>query len=359
MTNNNLNPPKSKGHKSASMSTPTPPKLNEPFSSPIPTTTVAPQPTQPRGDQPQFLDISLKAPTQKQKLFDGEKPVNKITVLSLMRDCETYLLYFFKLMDSFIDRYDCEFEYFFLENDSKDNTNQMLTDWIENREGNVLVYNLRDDYKKTSHGLDHGRTGTIGMLRNKLVNAVTPLTSEWTIFIDSNIFMDPSELGKLFAVEPAKNGYGMVCGYSNHLYPISMLKKDARDKLSAEDQNKVVSVNHYYDTFSFVDKKYKMYYPNCPFEKCRLCTRNAIGSSGRNRIPVTENIVEVNSAFGGFCIIDSEILNDPRIRWDSISYEIKMDLSLCEHFLFCDRLRVITGKKIVLLQDVDKIFRTK
>lgn len=309
------------------------------------------------SDKPSFLNLSLEQLNKggaKKSLHDGDKPVQKITVLSLLRNNANYLPYFFKLLDAFEAMYDCEFEYYFLENDSKDETNRMLTDWIENKEGNVLVYNLKEDYKRTSHGMDHARTGTIAMLRNKLVNAVMPLDSDWTVFIDSDIYMDPSELGRLFASEPRKNGFGMVCGYTNNLHPLSAFKKDA----SEEDKKKLVSVSHYYDTFAFVDKRYKMFYPNCAFAKCKLCANQVLGTGGRYRIPETEKVVEIAAGFGGFAIIESEILNDKRIRWESMSYDRNMDLSLCEHFLFCDRLRTITQKKIVLLQDVDRIFRT-
>jgi hypothetical protein len=303
------------------------------------------------------IDVSMVKPSSKVPLHDGEKRVRKVSVMGIMRSCEAYLEYAFKAFTNMEELYDVAFEYYFLENNSTDRTRDMLLEWIDGRDGNVLVYNLTNDYGKTSHGMDHKRTSTLAMLRNKLVDTVTPLNSEWTIMLDSNIYFDPQVIGSFFDAKPATNGYGMMGGFAHQLYPPSVLNANVQKSLDTAP-NKLVSVHHYYDTFSLVDIKGKHHYPNCPFKKCKLCQTYSKGVN-RDQIDADQNVVEVMSCVGGLAVIDSTILNDSRIRWQSISYEPKMDISLCEHVLFCDRLRTITSKKIVILQNVDRIFRTE
>ena len=304
------------------------------------------------------LDIRFTIPDTKIVLHDGVEQVKSIAFVSVLRDCEDYLPYMFKLFDTIINTFACKFEFYFLENDSKDTTNVLLSDWIETRDGSVFVYRLKDDYPKTSHGIDHRRISTISMLRNKIIDAITPVSSKWTIMMDSHVYLDPIVIKELFDKQPALNRYGMICPFTGKLFPVNILNKEAKERLDATDKNKMVSINHYYDTYSLVDIGNKMHHPLCPFEKCQICTRERLGA-GRYHVPAGLDIVEVNACFGGFAMIESSVLANPRVRWDSISYESKMDLATCEHMLFCDRLKAVTGKKIVIAQNVDKIFRTK
>jgi len=307
-------------------------------------------------DEIKTLDIKLSVPKDKLELHDGNKKVEKITIISLFRSCEKYLTYLFKAVATLENTYSVEFEYFFLENDSTDDTRKMLEEWFdkEDKEGSLLLYKLKQDYKKSSHGMNHSRTTTIGDLRNKLTNNITPLDSDWCLMLDADIYFDPSVLAQLFATAPCKNNIGMVGAYAQQLFPASMMAKELPVSV---DKNKMISVYHYYDTYSFVDTKSRVHYPNCAFTKCRLCENYPQGVN-RVKVPEEEDVVEVNSCFGGFAIIETKILNDKRIRWGTVGYEPKMDLSLCEHVLFCDRLRTITGKKVVIVQSADKVFRT-
>ena len=116
-----------------------------------------------------------------------------------------------------------------------------------------------------------------------------------------------------------------------------------------------VLMNHFYDTYSFLDTKNRSFYPLCPFQKCNICKEH---DNTNIRIPKNLDIVEVHSCFGGLVFIKSDIFNDERIRWDTILYDLAGDKCICEHYLFCDRLRKIAGKKIIMLQHIDNIYRT-
>jgi hypothetical protein len=82
--------------------------------------------------------------------------------------------------------------------------------------------------------------------------------------------------------------------------------------------------------------------------------------SNINRKPIKKDqkIVDVASAFGGFVFIKGDVLNHPKVRWDTICHDIEKDQSICEHVIFCERLSTITDKRIVLLQNVDTLYRT-
>ena len=69
-------------------------------------------------------------------------------------------------------------------------------------------------------------------------------------------------------------------------------------------------------------------------------------------------IYDINSGFGGFVLLETEILNNPLIRWDTLSHNVENDESICEHYLFSYMLKKLTKKRIVVLQEVDDIYRT-
>jgi hypothetical protein len=67
--------------------------------------------------------------------------------------------------------------------------------------------------------------------------------------------------------------------------------------------------------------------------------------------------LDVAAAFGGFALVPTTLLRDERIRWTTYATGFDRARALAEHVVFCDRLRTITGKRIVVLQDVDCIYR--
>jgi hypothetical protein len=296
------------------------------------------------------VSINFNTPNEKITLHDGEEIVKKITFIGLFRNSEIYLSnFFFKMVNVLEKTYNTEFEFFFLENNSNDNTREVLVDWIQEKNGRVFLSNDKSDYEKTSHGLNFSRIKYLADLRNKLINNIGKLDTKWTFNIDSDIFFNSMSLKEFFECKPGSNGYGLVGGYSDQLYNKSVIAKNERDKFT---DNTLISINHYYDTFSLFDKNGKSFYPYCPFLKCKSCTKVDQGKNRRELIPESQEIVDVMSCSGGLFLIRSDALNDSRIRWGTISYEPKMDLSICEHVMFCERLRTITGKKIVLLQNV-------
>ena len=273
----------------------------------------------------------------------------------MFRNNERYLNDFYiKIFEKMEKMYEIEFIYYIIENNSEDKTRDILKEFISSRKNSKLIlFNLKKDFKNVGDGRNFNRISNLAKIRNKLVDNSIPIYSEWSLFIDSNIFFPEDIFEKIFSIEENENlsikdDIGMFLPYTQQLLIPEI------HKINTE---KPVMVGHYYDTYPFVDEFGKSHYPNCAFEKCSLCKHKEKGIE-RKKILKEKKLIDVKSGFGGFVLIRSEIINDKRIRWDTISYDIDNDQSLCEHILFCERLRLISGKRIVLNQELDMLYRT-
>lgn len=290
----------------------------------------------------------------KLKLFDGSISITHISILCMFKNNEEYLnTFFFKAMNLFEQTYDVQFDYFIHENNSKDSTKELLKKFIRTKSkcSQLVVYDLERDYKNVGNGKNYDRISNLGKIRNKLVEMSRPFQSEWNLFIDSNIFFEASILTEMFSCKPTESNIGMFSPYTQQLLIPGVHIDPANQK--------PVLRKHYYDTFSYFDTTSKTFWPYCPFEKCELCCEHIQSKTKyRKTVPKTKDVVDVNSAFGGFAIIHRDILNNEHVKWDTCSHDSTKDESLCEHFLFCLLAKRLTGKRIVILQKVDTIHRT-
>lgn len=117
--------------------------------------------------------------------------------------------------------------------------------------------------------------------------------------------------------------------------------------LSDIPDDKIFGVKHYYDTFAFVDEFNHNYWPHCIFQACGQCQKTRPKHiDTASLIPTSQDIVDVRSAFGGFAIIDTAILNDNQVRWKTLDLFGKY--SVCEHVAFCDAIKSRHNKRIVV-----------
>tara|TARA_Y100000389_G_C17360690_1_gene463581 strand:+ start:15 stop:884 length:870 start_codon:yes stop_codon:yes gene_type:complete len=286
------------------------------------------------------------------KIYDAKSNVEikRISIISMFKNNEKYLTDFFiGMMNEFESYYDIKFDYYIIENNSKDDTRKILKSFMETKseKSKLLLFNKHTDYKNIGTGKNHDRLVNLTNIRNKLVNSITPLDSEWSLFIDSNIYFKVEILKDMFSIIPKENNIGMIIPYTQQLFIPNVHKLNL---------TKPTLLNHFYDTFSFYDNNSKTFWPYCAFEKCKLCKRETC--KDRKSIPTSESIVDVDSGFAGFALIETNIINNKDIRWKTLSHEVKDDESICEHYLFCHSLKLITKKRIVLLQNVDEIYRT-
>ena len=90
--------------------------------------------------------------------------------------------------------------------------------------------------------------------------------------------------------------------------------------------------NHYYDSLAFITNDnicFKDNYNTCMFDNCNKCkkTRN-FKNIKLNTLLSSKNIVNVDSAFGGFVIIKTDVYN--KVTWEN---------TICEHHSFCKNVR--------------------
>jgi hypothetical protein len=189
------------------------------------------------------------------------------------------------------------------------------------------------------------------------------------VFIDSNIFFAADVLERFFEkAAPAANNIGMLTPYTKQVHTVGILKnlgfKLDMDSLSAPPANgadgdaRIVDLKAAFDTFSYHDANCRTHFPLCPFEKCLLCKSVRPKDYKLSLIPESVDVADMRSAFAGFAIIDTSVLNHPRIRWQTLAFDHTGRSSVCEHVLFCDRLATVTGKRVVVVQSVDDVFRT-
>jgi hypothetical protein len=287
----------------------------------------------------------------KTRLFDGDVRIETIHVLGMYRDNEKYLEFLFKMLETFELKYDVAFKYYFFENNSKDDTREKLQQFVKTRKNSRLILcNVKKDYENIGDGRNLNRIASLAKLRNKFVDNCLPFPSnEWCLIVDSNIYFKQDILEQVFnTCSPSNDNIAMMCMYTQQLM-IPAIHKTNTDK--------PILIKHFYDTYSFYDVNKRTFYPKCAFQKCEACSIN--DASNKNiRVPSDQPVVDVTSAFGGFVFIKSDIMNNTKIRWDTVCYDMKTNQSLCEHVIFCDRLKTLTDQRIVVLQHIDTLYRT-
>lgn len=260
------------------------------------------------------------------QLHDGAKKVQSISVICLVRDNEEWLQYFCKQFVLVEQKYDVRFEYYFFENDSTDRSKEVIQNFLKGKKGALHTETYKD--KANTGGIQFDRINKLANLRNQLMRLITPLQTDWSLLLDSNIHFEVETFGQMFACQPKINNIGMVTPYT---YDRSL--GDTR---------------HYYDTYPFVDESGRNFWPRCNFERCHICRANDLP-----KIPENRHIVDVRSAFGGFAIVETAILNDDMVRWSTIDWAGKH--ALCEHIAFCEAIRIRFNKRVVIDQRVDTV----
>jgi hypothetical protein len=67
-------------------------------------------------------------------LYDGDKKINKISIICMFKNNESYLSnFFFKIVAEFEETYEADFEYYIIENNSSDNTRVLLKDFFKKK----------------------------------------------------------------------------------------------------------------------------------------------------------------------------------------------------------------------------------
>ena len=119
----------------------------------------------------------------------------KITVFSLWRDSVSYIdkaLSNIKALES--NNKDIEFEYYFYENDSTDDTKKILEDFFRYRKGKLVSEKLLAP--KFGSVITPQRMRAMAEYRNKILNFAKPMDSDYSLIWDSDVDFDENILNK-------------------------------------------------------------------------------------------------------------------------------------------------------------------
>jgi hypothetical protein len=225
---------------------------------------------------------------------------NKISIFSLFRDSESYIHDCLSALDDVESATNADFEYFFYENDSKDNTASILENWIKNKEGKLKS----EDVNEQSYGstLEPNRMIKMARIRNKMAELGKPVNSDYTVVIDSDLIF-------------SKNIINDFLKYKD--LDFSMLTPNVRQTVPCKMGSE--SKTSYYDSLSLFDTENNscMTWSDNPFYED--CDRVKFESG---------EPIHVNRAFGGFVFIKSDFFN--QVKWESIGN--------LEHWALCDQL---------------------
>jgi hypothetical protein len=271
-----------------------------------------------------FTCINRKEKTEK-VLNKQETKKLKISVIICAYNSESYIKYIDKLFNRVEKLYsNYEFEYFFYENDSKDNTKRNILNFFNNnRKGNHWMENSNSS--RFVGDISKSRGNYMKIIRNKLKQKHGILNSDYTMLLDCDVVFQPYIIKKF--IDSFVNDIVMVTPFC----------------ICYENYNETKGANlHYYDSLALIsndDISYKENDNTCLFKNCRRC-RNHLKSHHifireKYLFNSTDTIIPVKSAFGSCAMIKTKVYN--KVSWGN---------SICEHHSFCNKIRNF-GKIII------------
>jgi hypothetical protein len=239
----------------------------------------------------------------------------KISVLSMFRDSEAYIEDTLARLASLEDAEpSVDFEYFFYENDSLDDTVPLLKKWLSGRKGLLTAEQLDKPKFTQSTSVDRQRDMTA--YRNQMLSLAKPLDSDYSIILDSDVEFSSSLVREYLPY--FSTGISMVT--PNILQNIKcQMSEGARES--------------YYDSFALIDRfgNHGMTWAANPLFNTEDREKWERGDA-----------VEVRSAFGGCPMIKSRVLNE--VEWSTDGG--------CEHWNFC---RDVSGYGKIIVAPLIKV----
>lgn len=224
-----------------------------------------------------------------------------IAVYSLWRDSEPHIHRTLSQLED-LESLDYDFEYYFYENDSKDNTVAILEDWLKNREHKFRHENL--NAKKFGSVPDVERMIFLCECRNKCKELLDSTQAKYTLMLDSDVKFDKENLKK--HIQTLQENEKAVMVTPN-------VRQNIPDLVYGKSQDS------YYDVYPLLDRSNDrgLYWADCPFK------------NGLDRMnwPLG-NPIKCNSAFGGFALSYTDIIK--QVKWSTDGK--------CEHVNFCKEL---------------------
>ena len=260
----------------------------------------------------------------------------KISIVIYVKNNEKWLEYLHNYCDKIEVLYNnlFLFEYFIYENNSTDNTKELVFNFIKNRKGNVICENIDTNFKWTNL-IDFNRGLHMNFIRNRGKNKFGIMNSDYTLLLDSEIILKNNTI------------FDMV--HNIHNDPTISAITPYTICYNEDSYNS----NHYYDTLAIVNNNNIDYTKNrntCMFKECTRCKKYHekynINLSNDNLWSINDEEISVRSAFGGCYLIRSDIYN--KCEYDENLF--RETNHVCEHVSF--NKQVLNYGKIIIKPDI-------
>jgi hypothetical protein len=233
-----------------------------------------------------------------EKISNGKQFIKdkNITILSLVRDCDHVLSRNIETICSFLSNYCLSYKILFLENDSSDNTKQILHDTKNN---NIEIFSFNFNREKFGSIKSYERIKALAEYRNFLKEKVLSINSDYVIVLDFD-FQDISINGLL-------NSFGWI--KDNSIIKAIAGNSFEYKLFSNNDRNKKL---WNYDSWAYRGSWWQ------DLQLCKPTIADNIDPMlwfGFWILPRGSQPVSVNSAFGGCCIYDSKYYIDSDIKY--------------------------------------------
>lgn len=221
----------------------------------------------------------------------------KLAVLGLWRDSENYINSTLKALSDLKEI--CDPEFYFYENDSIDNTYQILSDWMFNKTGQLISENIKAPKFGSVPNIE--RLILLSYYRNKVKTLLTNYDNIYVLLIDTDIKFNNSHLLDLINNMEKTNAVMVSSNTRQNQIPDLMFSKTS---------------DSFYDVFAMRDRYHNngLYFTDCPFvlQSDRLLWQEL-------------SPVKTQSSFGGFALVKTHALKQS--NWSTCLHS--------EHINFC------------------------
>ncbi len=230
-----------------------------------------------------------------------------IAVISLWRDSQNHI---YSSLGQLAQQeqdlgIDYSFFYSFYENDSIDDTPQILRTWLQDREGVLLT--KKHNHPKWESVPSRSRTAAMAEYRNACLYSLGNRKYDYLFIVDSDIYYEKDLFQSMIKLMDNNKMYGMITPNTQQNVPDKFGLKQSTsyyDSWALKDLNGNQGLSFAYNPFI-------MFRDRADWEKL---------------LPIS-----VSSAFGGISLVRGKLLQENKLLWNG-------DIG-CEHWYFCNKIR--------------------
>jgi hypothetical protein len=224
----------------------------------------------------------------------------KISIAGLWRDSESHIANTINNIEKLNLVPNIELDFYFYENDSKDNTKTLLKQFMKDKKGKYITENL--DFPKYGSVPNIERLILLSFYRNKLHSMIQDAESDYTLMIDTDISFNNYDFLELLKNIQIIDNSVMIIANTRQPQISDLMLNETSDS--------------FYDVFSLRDRYNNngLYFTDCPLPM------QEDRDSWKNQLPI-----RILAGFSGFSLIKTKVLK--QCRWSTSSQ--------CEHVNFC------------------------